>query len=90
MSEPAAVGPGNDMSADLKQNAIQLFEEAILKFSTEKEVAHHIHSAFTRKYPKWKWHCVVGRSFASFVGYEEKTHFTRQLGLFQLELWACA
>ncbi|KAF5599762.1 hypothetical protein LZL87_005386 [Fusarium oxysporum] len=48
-------------------------QEAMAKFTIEKDIAQHIKRTFDeRKGPTW--HCIVGRNFGSFVTHETK-HF---------------
>ncbi|KAI9659962.1 MAG: Dynein light chain [Bathelium mastoideum] len=62
-----------DMSDEMQAEAIDLAQEAMNKFSIEKDIAQHIKKEFdSRKGPTW--HCIVGRNFGSFVTHETK-HF---------------
>ncbi|OBT74084.1 hypothetical protein VF21_07110 [Pseudogymnoascus sp. 05NY08] len=62
-----------DMSEEMQQEAIEIAQEAMLKFNIEKDIAQHIKKTFDdRKGPTW--HCIVGRNFGSFVTHETK-HF---------------
>ncbi|CZR55051.1 related to dynein light chain [Phialocephala subalpina] len=62
-----------DMSEEMQQEAIEVAQEAMSKFSVEKDIAMHIKKTFDeRKGPTW--HCIVGRNFGSFVTHETK-HF---------------
>ncbi|KFY75110.1 hypothetical protein V499_04920 [Pseudogymnoascus sp. VKM F-103] len=62
-----------DMSDEMQQEAIEIAQEAMLKFNIEKDIAQHIKKTFDdRKGPTW--HCIVGRNFGSFVTHETK-HF---------------
>ncbi|KFY78293.1 hypothetical protein V498_09136 [Pseudogymnoascus sp. VKM F-4517 (FW-2822)] len=55
-----------DMSDEMQQEAIEIAQEAMLKFNIEKDIAQHIKKTFDdRKGPTW--HCIVGRNFGSFV-----------------------
>ncbi|KFY31718.1 hypothetical protein V493_00872 [Pseudogymnoascus sp. VKM F-4281 (FW-2241)] len=55
-----------DMSEEMQQEAIEIAQEAMLKFNIEKDIAQHIKKTFDdRKGPTW--HCIVGRNFGSFV-----------------------
>ncbi|TGJ87565.1 hypothetical protein E0Z10_g1196 [Xylaria hypoxylon] len=63
-----------DMTEDMQQEAIDVAQEAMGKFTIEKDIAQHIKKTFDeRKGPTW--HCIVGRNFGSFVTHETK-HFT--------------
>ncbi|KAI0549586.1 dynein light chain type 1-domain-containing protein [Xylaria curta] len=62
-----------DMTEDMQQEAIDVAQEAMGKFTIEKDIAQHIKKTFDeRKGPTW--HCIVGRNFGSFVTHETK-HF---------------
>lgn len=62
-----------DMSEELKNDAIEIGLKALDKFTVEKDIAGFIKKEFDKKYGP-NWHCVVGRSFGSFVTHESK-HF---------------
>ncbi|KAI1334378.1 hypothetical protein F5Y15DRAFT_401681 [Xylariaceae sp. FL0016] len=65
-----------DMTDDMQQEALDVAQEAMGKFTIEKDIAQHIKKTFDeRKGPTW--HCIVGRNFGSFV-----TH-----GIPQSESW---
>ncbi|CAJ2499992.1 Uu.00g028450.m01.CDS01 [Anthostomella pinea] len=62
-----------DMTEDMQQETIDVAQEAMGKFTIEKDIAQHIKKTFDeRKGPTW--HCIVGRNFGSFVTHETK-HF---------------
>ncbi|KAJ9161467.1 hypothetical protein NKR19_g2251 [Coniochaeta hoffmannii] len=62
-----------DMTDDMQAEAIEVAQEAMAKFTIEKDIAQHIKKTFDeRKGPTW--HCIVGRNFGSFVTHETK-HF---------------
>ncbi|CAI4218570.1 unnamed protein product [Parascedosporium putredinis] len=62
-----------DMNEDMQQEAVEVAQEAMAKFTVEKDIAQHIKRTFDeRKGPTW--HCIVGRNFGSFVTHETK-HF---------------
>ncbi|KAI1844791.1 hypothetical protein JX266_009019 [Neoarthrinium moseri] len=59
-----------DMTDDMQQEAIEVAQEAMQKFSIEKDIAQHIKRTFDdRKGPTW--HCIVGRNFGSYVTHGE-------------------
>ncbi|KAF1825227.1 uncharacterized protein K489DRAFT_429521 [Dissoconium aciculare CBS 342.82] len=62
-----------DMSEDMQQEAVEVAQEAMDKFTVEKEIAHHIKRTFDERKGA-TWHCIVGRNFGSFVTHETK-HF---------------
>ncbi|KAF4472566.1 Dynein light chain [Fusarium albosuccineum] len=60
-------------SADMHEADTIAAQEAMAKFTIEKDIAQHIKRTFDeRKGPTW--HCIVGRNFGSFVTHETK-HF---------------
>merc|ERR1712000_626690 len=62
-----------DMTEDMQSETIEVAQEAMAKFTIEKDIAQHIKRTFDeRKGPTW--HCIVGRNFGSFVTHETK-HF---------------
>ncbi|PFH60538.1 hypothetical protein XA68_10781 [Ophiocordyceps unilateralis] len=62
-----------DMTDDMQQESIEVAQEAMSKYTIEKDIAQHIKRTFDdRKGPTW--HCIVGRNFGSFVTHETK-HF---------------
>ncbi|EMF14603.1 dynein light chain [Sphaerulina musiva SO2202] len=62
-----------DMNEDMQQEAIEVSQEAMNKYSIEKEIAQHIKRTFDERKGA-TWHCIVGRNFGSFVTHETK-HF---------------
>ncbi|RYC59865.1 hypothetical protein CHU98_g6348 [Xylaria longipes] len=55
-----------DMNEDMQQEVVDVAQEAMGKFTIEKDIAQHIKKTFDeRKGPTW--HCIVGRNFGSFV-----------------------
>lgn len=62
-----------DMSDDMQADAIEVTKTAMETLHVEKDIAAHIKKEFDKKYNP-TWHCVVGRSFGSFVTHESK-HF---------------
>ncbi|KAL7926760.1 dynein light chain type 1 domain-containing protein [Trichoderma austrokoningii] len=62
-----------DMTEDMQQECVEVAQEAMSKFTIEKDIAQHIKRTMDeRKGPTW--HCIVGRNFGSFVTHETK-HF---------------
>lgn len=57
----------------MKSAAVQCASQALEKFSLEKDIASYIKKEFDQNYGA-TWHCVVGRSFGSYVTHEAK-HF---------------
>ncbi|QUC17980.1 uncharacterized protein UV8b_02221 [Ustilaginoidea virens] len=62
-----------DMTEEMQHEVVDVAQEAMSKFTIERDIAQHIKRAFDeRKGPNW--HCIVGRNFGSFVTHETK-HF---------------
>jgi len=53
------------MSEDMQQEAIETAQEAMEKYTIEKDIAQHIKREFDAKKGA-TWHCIVGRNFGSF------------------------
>lgn len=62
-----------DMGDEMQVEAVDCAQQALGKFSIEKDVASFIKKEFDRKFNP-TWHCVVGRNFGSYVTHETK-HF---------------
>ena len=68
---------------DMQQDAIDTASVAMEKYSTEKEIAGFIKKEFDKKYDP-TWHCIVGRSFGSYLTHENKDFiffFLNQFGI---------
>ena len=61
------------MTEEMQQTAIDISNKALDKFNIERDVAAFIKKEFDKIYNP-TWHCVVGRSFGSYVTHESK-HF---------------
>ncbi len=61
------------MSEDMQQAAIDVANAALEKFNLERDIASYIKKEFDKKYNP-TWHCVVGKSFGSYITHESK-HF---------------
>jgi dynein light chain LC8-type len=59
------------VAEDMQQDAIDTASVAMEKYNTEKEIAGFIKKEFDKKYNP-TWHCIVGRSFGSYVTHETK------------------
>ncbi|KAG5453941.1 Dynein light chain 2, cytoplasmic [Clonorchis sinensis] len=73
MTDRKAVVKNADMEADMQQDAVDVCNEAMNKYTMEKDVAAHLKKEFDSRYGP-TWHCIVGRSFGSYVTHETK-HF---------------
>ncbi|TGZ66866.1 hypothetical protein CRM22_005095 [Opisthorchis felineus] len=64
-----AVVKNVDMDKQMERHALELCADAMKRFDLEKDIASHIKKDFERKYGA-TWHCIVGRSYGSFVTHE--------------------
>ncbi|CAL8094398.1 unnamed protein product [Calicophoron daubneyi] len=71
--EKKAVVKNADMDEDMQQYAVDVCHQAMRQFKLEKDIAAYIKKEFDKHYTP-TWHCVVGRTFGSFVTHERK-HF---------------
>jgi dynein light chain LC8-type len=62
-----------DMDETMQEVAIEIARSGLEKHTVEKDIAMFIKKTFDEKYGL-TWHCVVGKSFGSFVTHETK-HF---------------
>lgn len=74
-----AVIKNADMTEDMQECAIDCANEALNKFSIEKDIAAFIKKQFDQKYNP-TWHCIVGRSFGSYVTHETKNFLYFYIG----------
>ena len=74
MADRKAVVKQADMYEEMQQEAIDCASQALEKFNIEKDIAAFIKKEFDKKFNP-TWHCVVGRSFGSYVTHESK-HLT--------------
>jgi dynein light chain LC8-type len=66
---PKVVVKSADMSEDMQRVAITIALTALGKFELERDMARFLKDQFDARYQP-SWHCVVGRSFGSFVTHE--------------------
>ncbi|GAM20327.1 hypothetical protein SAMD00019534_035020, partial [Acytostelium subglobosum LB1] len=57
----------------MQQDAIDITAKAFEEHTVEKEIAMTIKKEFDKKYST-TWHCIVGKSFGSFVTHETKNY----------------
>ena len=60
-----------EINEDMKKDVEQVVNKALDENETEKQIASYIKGYFDKKYAP-NWHCVVGKSFASYVTYSSK------------------
>jgi len=58
-----------DMVEEVKEHAISAAKEALAEYKLERDVAKQVKQIFDKKYEP-TWHCIVGKSFGSFVTHE--------------------
>ncbi|KAF2276969.1 uncharacterized protein EI97DRAFT_432584 [Westerdykella ornata] len=68
-----------DMSPEMQQEAIEVAQEAMEKFTIEKDIARYLKKEFDARKGA-TWHCIVGRNFGSFVTHESKNFIYFYLG----------
>ncbi|VDK39317.1 unnamed protein product [Taenia asiatica] len=73
MSTGRAVVKNGDMPIEMQQHALACARDAMSEFCIEKDIAIYIKKKFDETYNP-TWHCIVGRSYGSYVSYESK-HF---------------
>ena len=83
-----AVVKNVDMSDDMQNKAIDTAIQALDSFNIEKDIASFIKKEFDKTYNP-TWHCVVGRSFGSFVTHETKHFIYFYIGQVAVQLWKC-
>ncbi|CAF1563713.1 unnamed protein product, partial [Adineta ricciae] len=76
----------SEMSREMEQRAVDVAAEAFHAFNNEKEVASHIKKEFDKRY-NGTWHCIVGRSFGSFVTHERQCFIYFTLEPFDIVLY---
>lgn len=73
MTDRKAVIKNADMNEEMQQNAIDVANQALDRHNIERDIAAYIKKEFDKKYSP-TWHCIVGRSFGSYITHESK-HF---------------
>jgi dynein light chain LC8-type len=73
------------IAEDMQQDAIDTASVAMEKYTSEKEIAAYIKKEFDKKYDP-TWHCIVGRSFGSYVTHESKNFILFYLNQFGILL----
>jgi len=82
MTTGTAVIKNSDMEIHMEKDVINLSSIAFQKFSVEKDIAAYIKKQLDKKYGS-SWHCIVGKSFGSYV-----THQTSHFIYFYLDKFA--
>ena len=73
MADRKAVVKNADMSEEMQKDVLDVANQALDKHNIERDIAAYIKKEFDKKHGP-TWHCVVGRSFGSYVTHESK-HF---------------
>ena len=60
-----------EIGEEMKKDVEMVVNKALDEKETEKDIATFIKAFFDKKYGP-NWHCVVGKSFASYVTYSSK------------------
>jgi len=58
-------------AGEMKSDAIKEAKTAADLYKMEAKISEHLKKFFDKKYGP-NWHCIVGRSFNSFISYESK------------------
>ncbi|CAH8448767.1 unnamed protein product [Dicrocoelium dendriticum] len=69
MSERKAIVKNADMPEEVQQKVVDTCQEAMEKYTLEKDIATHVKKFMDEKYGP-TWHCVVGKQFGSYVTHE--------------------
>ncbi|XP_055388520.1 dynein light chain 1, cytoplasmic-like [Condylostylus longicornis] len=67
------------MNEEMALTAKDYILSGLKKYGLEKEVAEYIKRKFDKKFGP-KWHCIVGRHFASHVSYEPDHYLYCKVG----------
>ncbi|KAF7257006.1 hypothetical protein EG68_08172 [Paragonimus skrjabini miyazakii] len=88
-----AVVKNTDMAEEMQQGAVDICEEAMEKYTVEKDIAAYLKKEMDKRYGP-TWHCVVGRNFGSslsrsnlisfYFTYSYVTHETHSFVYFYL------
>ncbi|KAF5394579.1 Dynein light chain [Paragonimus heterotremus] len=74
-----AVVKNTDMAEEMQQGAVDICEEAMEKYTVEKDIAAYLKKEMDKRYGP-TWHCVVGRNFGSYVTHETHSFVYFYLG----------
>ena len=75
-----------DMEDEMKEEAVHKAIEALKEYSTERDIAQCLKDFFDDKYQP-AWHCIVGKSFGSFVTHETKSFIFFTVNGYTILLW---
>ncbi|CAO1631698.1 unnamed protein product [Parajaminaea phylloscopi] len=83
---PKAIIKNVDMSEEMQQLAVDIAQDALAKFTVEKDIAAHVKRTMDQKIGP-TWHAVVGKNFGSYVTHETKHFIYFYLGSIAFLLW---
>ncbi|XP_033108613.1 dynein light chain 2, cytoplasmic-like isoform X2 [Anneissia japonica] len=69
MDRPTAMIKSSDMTEEMQESAVEVAIEAFERCKIEKDIAAAIKRGFDEKHGP-AWHCIVGKSFGSYVTHE--------------------
>ncbi|PWN28867.1 hypothetical protein BDZ90DRAFT_230875 [Jaminaea rosea] len=75
-----------DMSEEMQQITVDIAQDALSKFTLEKDIAAHVKRALDQKLGP-TWHAVVGKMFGSYVTHETQHFIYFYLGQTAFLLW---
>ncbi|PWN21934.1 cytoplasmic dynein light chain [Microstroma glucosiphilum] len=75
-----------DMSDEMQQLAVDTAQDALNKFTVEKDIAAHIKREMDRQCGP-TWHTVVGANFGSYVTHETNHFIYFYLGKIAFLIW---
>ncbi|XP_037960407.1 dynein light chain 1, cytoplasmic-like [Teleopsis dalmanni] len=78
----------SDMAQELQLYAFEAVNFAKDVYTDNKDIAAHIKRQFDAKYNP-TWHCIVGRSFASYVTHESPFFIYFYIGYSAVLLYKC-
>ena len=77
-----------DEHGDMKQDAMNVAQQAIEAHQMEKDISRFIKAFFDKKYGP-TWHCFVGSDFRAFVTHESKHFIFFYVGKIAICLYKC-
>jgi dynein light chain LC8-type len=78
----------SNLSPEMQQTAVDMANEALDRFSTEKDIASFIKKEFDKKYNP-TWHCLVGQVFCQMHFHEIEYFILFYTGRIQIQLLKC-
>ena len=75
-----------DMDEQMQQTALEIAQKCVRECSVERDIAMTIKKSFDARYEP-QWHCIVGRSFGSYVAHEARHFIYFYVGQFAILLF---